>query len=323
MNSNEILLLNKIYKSVLLNGREKYDYASKNPNIESAIFLESFSVYLREMNNELSNILNLTNKYAIECLNKATDIRKEIDINNKYVNDPSHMFISHLEKYKGISWADLSQKDDETKNIINKVEDIIQDSPEEKKYEHKLITYKTIKNIYDIDIGFSYKIPIINKVSEIPSAFYWFRGDEKNTEGIYTSLSNGFYIKVPFPDIIDATNSYNRTGSIRCKNNTYSDCLKIRSTIANKYKTDIRECTFAHKKDKYIKIGTVVRCPSMPHFGSHTTLSRDLDKIPTDDIKTMLMYSLSDSLISSLWFQKSQINKSDNKNVIISDIDIC
>jgi hypothetical protein len=334
MNSDEIILLNKIYKSVLLNGRKQYADASTNTTIKSACFLESFSLYLNEMNDKLSMILNLTDKYATECLNKATEIRKDIELNGKYASDPSHMFFAHQEKYKGMSWADMSEKEDKTENILNQVKEIVQKPPEKQNYVHNLITYKTIDSVYDVNIGFPYKIPIINKLSDIPPSFYWFNGDDKHQEGIYTSLSNGFYIKVPFPNIIDATNSYDRTGSIKCKYNTYNDCLKIRTDLSNKYNTDTRECNFAHKNDKYVKIGTTFRCPSMPHFGAHTSLSRDLGTIPTGDIKTMLMYSLSDMLISSLWFQKSQIEKNNtNKNlenssknqtnVFMSNIDIC
>lgn len=333
MNSNEMLLLNKVYTSVLLNGRKQYEHASKTPTIKSARFLESFSLYLNEMNDTLSMILDLTNKYATECLDKSTEIRKEIENNNSYSNDTSHMFLAHQEKYQGLSWADMSEKEDEIEHTLNQIKKITQKTPEKKNYEHNLITYKTIDSVHNVNIGFPYKIPIINKLSEIPSAFYWFNGDDKHQEGIYTSLSNGFYIKVPFPNIIDATNSYNRTGSIKCKYKTYEDCLKIRTDLSDKYKSDIRECNFAHKNDKYVKIGTTFRCPSMPHFGSHASLSRDLDTIPTSDVKTMLMYSLSDMLISSLWFQKSQITnnnlKNSNKknavpaNVFMSNIDIC
>jgi hypothetical protein len=336
MDSDDMLLLNKIYKSVLLTGRKHYSQASKDTTIKSACFLESFSLYLNEMNDKLSMILNLTDKYATECLGKATEIRKEIELHDTYTNDDvgsMHMFTAHQEKYKGMSWADMSEKEDKTENTIKKVKEIAQKTYKKIDYEHNLITYKTIDSINNVGIGFPYKIPIINKLSDIPSAFYWFNGDDKHDEGIYTSMSNGFYIKVPFPNIIDTTTSYNRTCSIKCKYNTYKDCLKTRKELSSKYKTDIRECNFAHKNDKYIKMGTAFRCPSMPHFGSHASLPRDLDTIPISDVKTMLMYSLSDMLISSVWFQKLQITKNKRENlkytpknqtnVVLTNIDIC
>ena len=142
MDSTEILLLNKIYKSVLLNGQKHYTHASKNTTIKSACFLESFSLYLNEMNDKLSMILNLTDKYATECLDKAAEIRKEIEFNDKYSNDPSRMFLAHQEAYKGMSWADMSEKSDKTENTLNQVKKITQKPLEKKNYEHNLITYK-------------------------------------------------------------------------------------------------------------------------------------------------------------------------------------
>ena len=155
----------------------------------------------------------------------------------------------------------------------------------------------------------------------MPNTFYWYNGDKKNPPGVYACLSPGFCVRVPFPDIIDATNSYNRTGSIRCKHDTQHECLKIRRDLASRYNSDVRECTFAHKNDKYIKIGTLFRCPNMPHFGTHRTLSKDLDSILDEDIKTMLMYSLSDMLLSSLWYQKKHPSK--KTSLVLTDIDVC
>jgi hypothetical protein len=320
MNSQEISTINKIYKSVLLNGSKYYKNAMKDESIKSARFLESFSIHLGEMNDKLSVLLNLTDKYAIKCLEKAAEIRKKIELTKKYENDPSHMFLAHKELYKDMSWADMSDKEDQTNKTLADVENLLVKKINKNEYTHKAIVYKKINAVYNINIGFSYKIPIINKLTEIPATFYWFNGDKNYSEGVYTCLSNGFYIKVPFPNLIDTTNSYNKTGSIKCKNSTYKECLKIRKELSVKYNSNVRECTFAHKNDKYIKIGTSVRCPNMPHFGTHNSLINDLKNVQNDDVKTMLMYSLSDMLLASLQYQKKEKT---TKNTILTNIDIC
>ena len=47
-----------------------------------------------------------------------------------------------------------------------------------------------------------------------------------------------------------------------------------------------------------------------------------MDNIPDDDIKTILMYSLSDMLLSSMWFQR-QKDEDNHKSIIMTNIDIC
>jgi hypothetical protein len=324
MDANDMKTLNDIYIKILKTGRSLYAKSDGSLNIRTAQRLESYSTYLGEMNEKTESILDLTDKYAKECLNRATEIRKQIDINKKYnCDDPSHMFMAHKEMYYGLSWADITEIEDNTNQVVNDVNDKVRKNTNKKDYEHNPIIYKNLSTVYGKKIGFDWKVPIIHKLNEMPPSLYWYAGDTTNPEGIYTCLTKGFYIQVPFPNVIDATQDFNRTGSIGCKYNNINECLEAREELANRFNSKIRDCNFAHKGDKYIKIGTTFRCPHKPRFGNHTHLSEDIGTIPDSDIKTILMYSLSDIVLSSMWFQKQKDEDTKKTNIIMTNIDIC
>jgi hypothetical protein len=323
MIADDMNALNDIYVNILKTGRQIYSKSDNVITIKEAQRLESYSTYLGEMNEKIENMLELTEKYAIEFLNKATKIRKNIDINKKYEGDSSMMFKAHKELYDGLSWADITEIEDRKDRIVNDVDKAIDKKIDKNEYAHKQIVYKKLSNIYGKKIGFDWKVPIINKLNEMPSSMYWYAGDANNPEGVYTCLTRGFYIQVPFPNVIDATQDFSRTGSIKCKYNTIRECLDIRSELANRHNSNVRDCNFAHKGDKFVKIGTSYRCPHKPRFGNHSYLRSDISSVPDSDIRTILMYSLSDMMLSSMWFQKQNMDDSKKNNIVMTDIDIC
>lgn len=318
MNSDDIQIINDTYIRILKNGRRIYKESEKENSIEVAQELESYSTYLNQMNEKLESILDLANKYSSECLTKATEIREYIDINDKYSDDPSKMFMAHREMFKGMSWADITDIEDEKKRILKNISQIVKEPKNPDKYKHNPIMYKDVSKIYGKELGFNCKIPIINKLNEMPSALYWYEGDQQNPKGIYACISRKFYVQVPFPNVIDGTKDFNRTCSVKCKYNTVEECLKVRDDLANRYNSDVRECNFAHLGDKYIKIGTAFRCPNIPRFGNHRFLKDDLKNLPDCDIKMLLMYSLSDILLCSLWFQNQK-----DTSMVLTNIDTC
>jgi hypothetical protein len=322
MQSEDLKLLNDIYIRMLKNGIHMYGKTENNMSIKSAQRLESYSTYLIEMNEKLKNILELTNKYANECLTKATEIRKIIDIDEKYEGDPSQMIKAHKLLYSSMSWGDIDEIEETREKIFSDITDTIEKNDIIKDYTQPQIIYKSLSNVYGKQLGFDWKVPIINKLNEMPTSLYWYKGDVNNPEGIYTCLTKGFYIQVPFPNVIDSTQNFNRTGSVKCKYNNINECLESRSNLASRYNSPIRECTFAHKGDRYVKLGTTFRSPNKPRFGNHHFLKNDMDNIPDDDIKTILMYALSDMLLSSMWFQRQKTEDS-NKSIIMTNIDIC
>ena len=322
MEETDIKILDDLYKKSLKMGRIIYDMAAETLTTETAGKLESYAEYLLEMNDKLEDILTLSDRYAKECLEKATEIRKTIDINEQYANsDMSDMARTHVKLYDGINWGEAQDIVDKKEQILNDVDTKISQPPV-KPQQLNSRAYKNMGSIYNKQLGFEWKAPIINKLNEMPPSIYWYNGDQTNPAGLYTCVTRGFYIQVPFPNVIDATQNFNRTGSIKCKYSNVEECLSFRKNLASRYNSEVRECNFAHEGDQYIKLGTTFRCPHKPRFGSHPHLKDDLDTVLDSDIKTMLMYSLSDVLLSSLWFQKTK--KGDDKsNMIMANIDIC
>jgi hypothetical protein len=326
MNAFIMTELNNIYVKILKEGRNQYEKSERENTIKSAQELESYSTYLGEMTEKIKTLLDLTTKYAHECLERATTIRKEVDLNITHDGDPSQMFLIHKEMYKGLSWADINDREENREYILGEINDIIERESDviKKEFIHTPILYKNLSNIYNTNIGFKFQVPIINKLNEMPSVFYWYNGDDTNPAGIYTCISRGFYVRVPFPNVVDSTKNCNKIGSIRCKNETYEECYNIRKELSIRYGSDIRECTFAHTGDKYIKIGTTFRCPHMPRFGNHGYLENDIKTVTDSDIKTILMYSLSDILLTSLWFQRQKKdNSNESSNITFNNIEIC
>jgi hypothetical protein len=318
MDAGDMQIINDTYIRILKKGRRIYKESEHENSIEVAQKLESYSTYLNQMNEKLESILELADKYSRECLTKATEIREYVDINNRYADDPSKMVMAHREMCKGMSWSDITDIEDEKESVLKNISQIVKIPKNLDEYKHEPIMYKDISNIYGKDLGFNCKIPIINKLNEMPSALYWYGGDQKNPKGIYTCLSRKFYVQVPFPNVIDGTKDFNRSCSIKCKYNTVEECLKVRDDLANKYNSDVRDCNFAHFGDKYIKIGTTFRCPNIPRFGNHHFLKDDLKNLPDYDIKMLLMYSLSDILLGSLWFQNQK-----DTSMVLTNIDTC
>jgi hypothetical protein len=318
MDTTDMQLINDIYINLLKKGRHIYKESGKEYILSNAQKLESYSKYLSQMNDKLEAILDLTDKYSNECMIKANKIRLYIDINDRYKDDPSKMFLAHKKMHGNVSWGEVTEIKDKKNILLKNVSKIVKKTNSKSEYNQEPIIYKDISKIYGNDIGFECKIPIINKLNEMPSALYWYDGDKQNPKGVYICVSRKFYVQVPFPNVVNGTKDFNRTCSIKCKYNTEKECFAARRGLSNRLDSKPRECTFAHSGDKYIKIGSLFRCPNMPRFGSHSSLKDDLENLPDCDIKVLLMYSLSDVLLSSLWFQKQK-----NKNITFTNIDIC
>jgi len=321
MNADTMEQLNQIYLTVLKTGKAKYQKADLDDSIEMAQTLENYATYLSSMNEKIENILDLSDKYACECLDRATAIRQFIEANEKHKDKPFHLLIDNID---GQSWADITEREDETVETIKKVDEVIKECAvvKKKEFNQKTTMFKSLTDVYGVKTGFEFKLPIIARLQDLPTAFFWYNGDAANQAGVYTCLSRGFYIRVPLPNVIDTTQGYNRTGSIRCKYNTHDNCVQMRQELANRYNSQLRKCTFAHEGDKYVKIGTSFRCPSVPSFGAHGTLKSDINNVPSTDIQTMLMYSLSDMLLATMWFQKQKL--CDNgENITFGNIEMC
>ena len=157
-------------------------------------------------------------------------------------------------------------------------------------------------------------IPIIKDLKSIPPMFHWYNGDNFNKKGIYVCMSEGFYCRVPFPNLMSSTDHNFKVNSVPCKYETKEKCNIQKKKISEIYNSEVRECFYVHKKEKFTKIGSFYRC-NIESFGNYESLNNDLNYINTVDIKRILMHSLSDSLLTILWYQ----NKFKNGNLILNN----
>ena len=317
MDSSDMKVISEIYNKILK--RCRYDYNMGSDDIESACLLETDHMHLNEINDQISSILKVSKDFANECLARATEIRESVMLLDKYKHEQHPELKVEKELYKNLNWHDKTEIEDNKKNILECVDKIIEnDNKKEICNKPTKKIYKNISDIYNIKINFNYEIPVVNSISEIQPSLYWFGGDKTHIMGVYTCVTPGVYIQVPFPNVIDGSKEYNRLSSFKCKYNTKIECDKIQNILSTKYNSAIRICNFAHVGEKYNKVGAHTRCPGVPRFGNHNSINVDLDDVLESDIKLMLMHSLSDTLLSSLWFQKQKTKQS-----VLTNIDIC
>lgn len=310
MNFDNMKALNDIYVNILNNGMNLFENNEISSNKINE--LKNYCLYVLKMTENLQNIINISHDFVKQCEQKINEL-------TVIVKDPKpiNMLSNYKKIYNGMSWADMADMDDETEDVINKVKKILKNK-NDLKYDITPLIYKNISNVYNKNIYTNYKIPVINDLKELPSSLYWYNGDKTNKSGIYICITKNVFVQVPFPNVVDGMIDSNKTRSIKCKYNTIEECLKIRQELSVLYNSEIRECKFAHTSEQYVKVGNIFRCMNLPRFGNHLFLKQDLDYILDDDIKNVLMYSLSDLLLSSIWFQHNKKN-----NIIMNNIDIC
>ena len=161
------------------------------------------------------------------------------------------------------------------------------------------------------------KLPVIDDIQNIPPVMYWYKGDSQNKPGIYTCICPGFYANIPFPNLVSVNEQNYKVNSIACRYITKQNCIEHKRKNSAIYNSEVRQCTYVHKKEKFVKIGSNYRC-NIESFGNHERLLQDLDIVDNNDIKHILMYSLSDTLLSMIWYQ----NKFKSGNLILQNLDM-
>lgn len=162
--------------------------------------------------------------------------------------------------------------------------------------------------IYVNELKYHLKMPVVNNLKQIPPAMYYLKEDSSKTNsknnhksGIYINLGNENYAKIPFPEIVDSKKEYDRKHSIRCKYTHKKDCEEQRKKMSKYHNSQIRNCNFAHKGDKLVKIGYPSRCPTIPNYGNPESIDADTKHININDIKNLLMYGLNDLISAMIW----------------------
>lgn len=283
-------------------------------------FLEKLDANLNLSINSFNNIINKTPeiKDFKELKDQKTEV-KDIKINNLVLKNKKNL-MQYLNLLESIETPPLNT-DIKTifKEKINST--VLAHKLKTSNYithDSKKITEKSIDSIENINISPNIlNIPIIENIKDIPPMFYWYNGDKFYKKGIYVSICKGFYAKVPFPNVVSANDENFKTKTMSCKFDSKELCTLNKKKNSEIYNSDIRECFYVHKKEKFNKVGSNYRC-LVENFGNHFTLNHDLNIIDNTNIKHILMYSLSDSLLTMLWYQ----NKFKNGNLVLNNLDI-
>lgn len=160
-------------------------------------------------------------------------------------------------------------------------------------------------------------LPVISNLKDIPQMFYWYTGDSVYKKGVYTCMAPGFVVKVPFPNVVSTSSTNFKINSTPCQYETKEACMAKKKRISEIHNSEVRGCSYVHRKERFEKIGPIYRC-TVDTLGCHETLDKDMDYTTISDIKRILMYSLSDSLLSTLWYQ----NRFKDGNIVLNNIDI-
>ena len=287
MDQSDVDIIESIYKKVL---NKNIDIHDNNYNDFNK--LKQIHDTIENFNNTILKIVDTSKAYSNLCLSKYQEMKKEF-LCEKNIKKNTE------------SWADINDKYEADEYIINKTKDFV----------------NTVKNRENITISNMDILPMqftcVSSLKDIPQSMYWYNGSEYK-HGIYINISPGFYAQVPYPSNI---NSYfNKCNSIKCKYESTNECDKHQEyNIQNNTKK--KKCLYAHLDDTYSKIAFLSRCPKLPQFGNLSSLHNDINKINITDINIILLYSLSDILLSKIWYNNTEnINKNDD--IILVDLDI-
>jgi hypothetical protein len=268
--------------------------------------------FLSRLENNLSKSIN-----TFKEINKNPKIA-DLNVLSNLIQSNSQKLNSYLELLKELKNTHVSETINEQDNYKEMFKNNIKADINNHKQKNKKVETKTLTSIENVDIAPSaINIQIIKNIKDIPPMFYWYEGDKIYKKGIYVCMSAGFYIRVPFPNIISINNQNFKMNSLPCKYVTKTTCAEIKKKSAQLYNSDVRDCSFLHANEKFIKIGTAHRC-NIESFGNHESLNDDMNFITINDIKRIMMHSLSDSLLSVLWYQ----NKFKNGDLILTNIEL-
>lgn len=170
--------------------------------------------------------------------------------------------------------------------------------------------------------GLTFTLPVVQQLSDLRPSFAWNEGHDGSKPGIYTSLDANFYVEVPLSNVNDHTMGPSAWDStIPCKYLDFETCQSRRQFLSNKYSTPMKECRFAHYGQKLNRITLSARCPAMPSLGSLDTLKYDLKKLAPKDMRSVLLYGLSDALTGAIWHQHANLR--DEDPLIMENLDVC
>lgn len=251
---------------------------------------------MREMNMLIKNMSD-------QCNERSFEARERVGLEGEF------KFV--YRQGDCLRWGEMSELENRRAALIEEVDRQVEDAEKEN------LAFKNVTEVDGVPID-KVKIPTIARLNMIPPSIYWYAGDKDNPAGLYMAVCPNLVVRITLPEHVDGMQDYSRVRSIKCKHGTNAACLANRKTLAARYGSSIRKCTYAHIGDKYRKIGMNHRAQVMPQLGCHESLKHDITHASQMDIRKILMYSLSDVLICSLWGAQAIEN-----HTVFNDVDVC
>lgn len=288
--------------------------------------------YINALNEAYSHIMKDCNSIFLQDHSKDTLLDSRNIINNgikllsilkthtksiKSIIDDCDEFVDEIEKELSFPQPEEDFVYNTTNGMLSyKEKDHIISSKKNTKEQTQPIIHKQ-RMPFQV-INYQMEMPVVNNLKDIPMMFAYYNNtnDKQNQPGVYCCIYDGVYVRVPFPEIVDTTRNYSRVGSIRCKYETQDLCKEQRMKMAKYHDSDLRSCNFAHKGDKLVKMGYASRCPLVPRFGDPATITNDIKHVTKNDIRSLLLYSINDAALASIWYSYHG-----EKNEIITNLD--
>jgi hypothetical protein len=307
-------VISNIYKDISYIMRDSTEHLECAETLENANLLESTSNDLIDFCSKAIDLIQLVKNLSDEYRQKAREIR----IRESENDDKKMLFVSRNGGY--YSWADLVEKDDSRKKIIEKTTVVERNLS----FDSNLL-YQNINSIRGANIG-NINLPVAHKLKDIPPALYWYNGGKKSKPGIYIKITDGFVAEVPFSSVKDGRYSENVLRTVRCKYVRKEECQQHKQQIARKLNLEVKKCEYVHQGEKIERIGYTSRCLDIPGFGDYNHIIDDVYKVSERDLRTMLLNSLNDILLASVWYQNVHTRNYNNrlsgsKKIIFSDLD--
>jgi len=144
---------------------------------------------------------------------------------------------------------------------------------------------------------------IATSPQSIPECFMWL-SDATHKEGLYMSPVKNVYVRVRLAELCylkDPKPHYPVIKSIKCRYGTLENCRQ--------HTFPERTCSFVHKGEEFTRIGSASRCTTVPRFGNKEYIANDIHSLTLSDINTLLMHSVADLFLVTLWYRANYTSK--------------
>jgi hypothetical protein len=259
---------------------------------------------LSELNDKVDNATRLYNdkiKPVIDNVHQITDDNDSLELYDMWklnyinTNEPSEELLK--------DWAGLDEHNDICRHLksiskvgypdsnnIRPLKELKTDSIRNLESKFNITRDDDRTEVYNYDYnGARIFLPVVDRLEDVPSCFYYFKGKGKQSKGVYMSPYPGVVVKVPDSKIIPYSTENSNQRTVKCIKG--KECQ-------NTY------CTYAHPGMEYIQTSSVSRCPNCPRFGNTDTIVDDLNEVKMEDIRLVSFYSLSGLWASSIWYDK-------------------